>query len=814
VALSVVAFGLVVGARPALADNPNPGLLHAALRSLPTDSGERTLSPYLFVQGGAKGLDRLPLKHVRAEVRIAGTVAEVVLIQRYANEGDETLEAIYLFPASTRAAVHDMRMWVGEREVQARIAKREEARKEYERAVQAGQTASLLEQQRPNVFQMSVGHVRAGDEVQIQLTYTELLLPTDGTYEFVLPQVVGPRYTEQLESEAGDDERWVANPYLAEGEPPSYGYEANVVLLSPVPVARVTSPSHEIEVDWAGEREAEVLLGSDPEPADFVLRYELQGEQIDEGLLLYPQGDGGWFLLTVQPPKRVEPERVLPHELIFVVDVSGSMNGFPADTSRELMTELLGGLGPADRFNLVLFAGSAQVLAERSLPADKESITRAEHMLDSHATGGGTRLLRALRRALALPRTEGMARSVVLITDGYVSVEREAFDLVRQRLGEANLFAYGIGSSVNRFLIEGLARVGQGEPFVAANPEQARRAGAKLRAYVAAPLLSGVTVEFEGLQTYDLEPTPLPDLFSRRPVVVLGRYRGEPTGVARVRGLSADGQVQQEIPLSEAVVSSEGGALRRLWARERIARLVDLQQLAPDDERVHQVTELGLQHSLVTPYTSFVAVDPLARPDDSERRTVRQPLPLPQGVSNAAVASRAQLGGGKAGAGILKMLGSSGDQGGAASAFGQIWGIGGGGGGGSGYGLGSAGVGRLGVRKERRVRASAVRGRPAQVMGHVSASAIRRVIRRHHKALRACFEAALKRNPKLQGKVVLKLEIGPDGTVVSASLDQCDIDDKRFKQDLLARVRRWRFPKPAGGGKIVVRYPLIFAASK
>ena len=810
--LGVVALtgGLLAGPRPTAADNPNPGLLQAALRSLPKDAGERTAAPYLFVSG-AKGQEQLPLKHVRAEVRIAGTVAEVVITQQYDNEGDQTLEALYLFPASTRAAVHAMRMWVGDREVVARIARRADARQEYEAAVQDGRTASLLEQQRPNVFQMSVGHIRPGDEVQIQLSYTEVVLPDDGVYEFVLPQVVGPRYAGGTTSEEAAAAGWVANPYLAEGEPAPYGYEASVLLLSGVPIARIASPSHEIEVQYKDPRSAEVLLGPDPEPADFVLRYGLQGDQINEGLLVYPEGDGGYFMLTVQPPERTEPDRVLPHELLFVVDVSGSMTGFPAETSEALIKDLLGGLRERDRFNLLLFAGASAVLSERSLPADEANIRRAQRMLAEHGTGGATNLLPALRRALALPRESSMARSVVLLTDGYVHVEQEAFELVRKELGQANLFAFGIGSSVNRFLVEGLARAGQGEPFVAANPDEARRSAEQLRTYVAAPLMRRVQVEFEGWDTYDLEPRVLPDLFASRPLVVMGRYRGEPQGRALVTGLGADGELRAEIPLDEAVVSSEGAALRRLWARTRIARIADLELLAPNDERVHQVTELGLQHSLVTQHTSFVAVDSVARPDGSRRSTVRQPLPLPQGVSQAALGGG--VGAAVGNAGILRSLGSRGAGTGGGGMVGSF-GLGAASASGS-SGYGRAGRGALSLRGRRSARVSppAVRSGRVVVMGALSRDVIRRVFRKHQAEVRACYEEALQRKPGLAGKVIVQLEIAADGTVASVKLKQCDIDDETFRSKLLARIKRWRFPAPRGGGLMVVNYPYIFRAT-
>jgi Ca-activated chloride channel family protein len=236
---------------------------------------------------------------------------------------------------------------------------------------------------------------------------------------------------------------------------------------------------------------------------DFILRYRLEGGQIASGLLLYQGEQENFFLLMMQPPKGVSLSQIPPREYIFIMDVSGSMNGFPINISKKLLQDLIGNLRPTDLFNVVLFAGGSAVMAEKSLPATADNIKRALEVIDREQGGGGTELLPALKRALALPKAEGFSRSVVIATDGYVDVEKEAFDLIRQNLDEANLFAFGIGSSVNRFLIEGLARVGQGEPFVVLNPEQAPAQAAKFRELIQSPVLTAIKVDYGQFQVYD-----------------------------------------------------------------------------------------------------------------------------------------------------------------------------------------------------------------------------------------------------------------------------------------------------------------------
>jgi Ca-activated chloride channel family protein len=226
---------------------------------------------------------------------------------------------------------------------------------------------------------------------------------------------------------------------------------------------------------------------------------------------------------------------------------------------------------------------------------------------------------------------------VAVVTDGYVDVEPQVFQLIRDNLGAANLFAFGIGTSVNRHLIEGMARAGLGETFVVLNPGEAAKQAAKFRQYIANPVLTDIKVAYEGFSASEVEPQALPDLFAMRPLTLLGKYRGSPTGAIVVRGKTAKGPYEQRLELKEAKAGPENAALRLLWARQRIMNLVDFSRFdRKNQELVKEVTALGLKYSLLTPYTSFVAVDQVKRAD-GQVVTVKQPLPLPEGVSDLAV---------------------------------------------------------------------------------------------------------------------------------------------------------------------------------
>lgn len=593
-------------------------------------------APYIMVTSDTPEPDPLPLKETRGDVHIAGVIAHVRITQVYRNEGPRPLEATYVFPGSTRAAVFATRMQVGDRTIEAAIEKREAARKIYEQARKQGKTASLLEQQRPNVFQMNVANILPGDTVKVELDYTELIVPDESVYEFVYPAVVGPRYAGEQKS----GETWHENPYLEEGEPEPYRFGVNVHLSTGMGIHTLSSPSHRVQPKFRGPGDATMSIGGPGARGagnrDFVVRYRLRGNAIQTGLLRFEGEKEKFFLMMMQPPDRVAPASMPRREYVFIVDVSGSMSGFPLEVSKRLVKDLLTGLRPVDRFNILFFAGGSYQLGRSSLSASGANIRRAMKVLDERRGSGGTNLLAALRRALAMPHARGTSRTFVAVTDGYVNVEAEAFGLVREKLGEANFFAFGIGSSVNRHLIEGLARAGMGEPFVVIDQNQSRQQAGRFRRMIASPALTDIKISFSGFDAYDVEPLAVPDLMAERPLVIFGKYRGDGDGAISVWGSSGAGPYKTTLQVARFAPQKSHEALRYLWARHRIRTLKDRQLLLSENVE-EEITALGLRYHLMTDYTSFVAVDQIQRasgPSD----TVKQPLPLPAGVSDRAVA--------------------------------------------------------------------------------------------------------------------------------------------------------------------------------
>ncbi len=622
---------------PTPASPPPTGRPH---RQAPEPSQDATQSPYFFVQGGDASLDALPLKATSAKVAIAGVIADVKVTQVYRNTGSKPLEAIYVFPGSTRAAVYGMKMTIGARVLQAKIQSRDEARKTYEQAKTEGRSASLLEQHRPNVFQMSVAHVMPGDEIKVELSYTELLVPSEGTYAFVYPTVVGPRYAGTPGTASHTGEGWVANPYTHAGEKSATTFDIEVKLAAGMALQRMACDTHKTAIAYDGTQDATLKL--DPSESqggnrDFILKYQLAGGQVQSGLLLTQGKDENFFLLMVQPPKRVAPAAMPPREYVFIMDVSGSQMGFPLEISKNLMKEMIQGLRPQDLFNVMVFEGSSALWAPSSQPATPENLQQALAFVRSQNGGGGTELGAAMRRALGLPRVPSVSRTFVVSTDGYISADGQIFDLIRKHLGDANMFAFGIGSSVNRHLIEGMAHAGQGEAFVLTEPQQAAAEAERFRAYVSTPALSQVKLAAKGFEIYDVEPQSLPDVLAERPVLCWGKWKGDPKGTLTLSGMTGQGPWHRTFEVGNVKPSATNGALRQLWARQRVQLLSDYNQFGETADRKAEITNLGLKYNLLTAHTSFVAVDTQVRNAGSQAQTVTQPLPLPEGVSDAAV---------------------------------------------------------------------------------------------------------------------------------------------------------------------------------
>src|SRR5688572_18624265 len=604
--------------------------------------------------GKPKG--KCPLKQTNVKAEISGFLSRVVVTQEFENPFKEKIEAVYTFPLPQNAAVDDMTMLVGDRTVRGRVLRREDAQAVYEAAKTGGKVASLLDQERPNIFTQSVANIMPGEQIKITISYVETLKYEDGSYEFVFPMVVGPRYI------PGDA---IGSPASGNGFAPDTDKVPDASRITPVPVAKgmrvghdisvevaldagvaienVNSGSHALDMQRPGITQAQVRLkNSSVIPnKDFILRYDVAGKGISDALLTHRSERGGFFTLILQPPDRVTVADVTPKELVFVLDTSGSMSGFPIEKAKETMKLALDSLYPADTFNLITFAGDTHILFPEPVPATRENLQKAQAFLASRSGGGGTEMMKAIKAALDPSDAQGHLRIVCFMTDGYVGNDLGIIAEVRNH-PNARVFSFGIGSSVNRFLLDKMAEQGRGEVEYVALTDDGSAAARRFHERVRNPLLTDISLEWNGLPVADVYPQRIPDLFSAKPVIMTGRYTSAGSGVVRLKGKMSGRDFVRDIPVTFPESKTQHDVLAPLWARSRIDDLMSqdlegMQRGATRPDLKETITNLGLEYRLMTQFTSFVAVEEMIVTDGGTPRRVDVPVEVPEGVSRQGV---------------------------------------------------------------------------------------------------------------------------------------------------------------------------------
>lgn len=587
----------------------------------------------------------LPLRHTDIKAQLTLYLSSVTVTQRYHNPYSEKIEAVYVFPLPDDAGVRDFVMQIGDRSIRGIIREREEARRIYLEARHQGYVASLLTQQRANVFTQAVANIEPGKAIDIQITYYHVLRYHEGTFEFVFPMVVGPRYNPPgfpsgvgaaPAGAPGRSSQETEVQYLPPGEisPGDIGLEVN--LQAAAELGEVASPTHVLRVERPAPSRARVTLSpNDRVPnRDFVLRYRLRDSSIRASLATFRDATGnGYFTLMVEPPPRLADVPSSPREMVFVIDCSGSMTGRPLDVAKRALSRCLKRLSPDDTFQIIQFSDRYSSLESTPLPATPANVDRGLRYVDRLTAGGGTEMQDVVRVALDAPPTPGRYRIVSIMTDGFIGNDREVVAFARGHLGSSRIFSFGVGDSVNRYLLEALARVGRGVSAFITLDEATERAADELYQRVEHPALQDLKINWGMMGVSDLEPGPLPDLFVGRPVILTGRFKAQ--GPARVQISGRAGREPFEISLD---VDLDAPALHHpalpvLWARSRITTLCD-QAFASSDSREQalEIRRLALTYGILSEYTAFVAVDSLSRTTGQFGTTVVQPVNVPSGV--------------------------------------------------------------------------------------------------------------------------------------------------------------------------------------
>jgi Ca-activated chloride channel family protein len=585
----------------------------------------------------------MPLKHTEVRASVAGYIGSVEVVQQFHNPYSSKIEAVYVFPLPHNAAVNEFIMTIGERRIRGIIRERKEAEEIYQAAKSQGYVASLLTEERPNIFTQSVANIEPGKAIDVTIKYFHTLDYVDGWYEFVFPMVVGPRFNPAGMTDGvgavprgghGQSGQKTEVQYLKPGERSGHDISLRVEVDAGVAIEEFQCRTHDTTHETSSS--GVLLVALKPEEhipnRDFVLRYRVAGEKIKSSLLTHRDERGGYFTLMLYPPKELGNLTRQPLELVFVLDCSGSMNGRPIAQAKAAVERGLRLMRPADSFQIINFSMQASQLGPRPLEATPENIQRGLQYLSSLQGGDGTMMIEGIKAALDFPHDPQRLRFVCFLTDGYIGNETEILGEIHKRLGASRIFSFGIGSAVNRYLIDHMGKAGRGAVAYVGSRDDAARVMEDFFDRISHPGLLDIAIDWGGMQVSEVFPRRVPDLFVGRPVILTGRFNGEAGNAVRVAGNVAGERFEFAVPTKAEGATANHQALPSVWARMKIADLADQSTYDPGAEWAERIKQVALDYGLMSAFTAFVAVDSSRQTEGTEGTTVPVAVPVPEGV--------------------------------------------------------------------------------------------------------------------------------------------------------------------------------------
>jgi Ca-activated chloride channel family protein len=590
----------------------------------------------------------VPLRHTAVVGNIDGYIATVDVTQQFHNPYNSKIEAVYVFPLPDNAAVSEFVMTVGERKIRGIIREREEAEKIYNDARAQGHVASLLTQERPNIFTQKVANIEPGKQIDINIRYFNTLQYDDGAYEFVFPMVVGPRYNPPATgADNGEGIGAVARgnqgasgqstevQYLAPSERNGHDVSLSLNIDAGVNIESVRSINHDVAVEDVNETERYVTLSAlDSIPnKDFVLRYQVAGDKIKTAMMTHKDDHGQYFTMMLYPPAELKQVQRSPMEMVFVLDCSGSMNGRPIEQARAAIVHALQSLTPRDTFQIINFSSTASQLGREPVLATPENIQKGISYLNSLNGQGGTEMIQGLKAALDFPHDEGRFRLVSFMTDGYIGNDHDILNALSAKLGDSRIFSFGVGQSPNRFLMDRMALIGRGAVAYLSLNDNPVEIMDRFNERISHPAMTDLSIDWGTMNVTDVFPQILPDLIVGRPVVVTGKFTGEP-GVVKVGGRQGMQPTSFGVAVNSSDAAKEHKGIASVWARLKIMDLMTQFSRTPDraSELRQSVTQTALEYSLMSTFTAFVAVDSMSKTEGEFGTTVAVPVNVPEGV--------------------------------------------------------------------------------------------------------------------------------------------------------------------------------------
>lgn len=598
----------------------------------------------------------LPLEKTVYTGQVLGPIATITVTQHFINPLHEPAELEYLFPLSHKAAIVDFKLTVGARTIRADLMEVSKAQKEYQQALNEGRRAGLMEERCPNLFAIRLANVQPGDNLQASISYQERLKYDSGEYELVIPMGITPRYHSPQHPDEG---RGLDAP-IAGTEEPIGGLEIFLSVDAGLPIDDPICETHPIEITRLDERRFNLRLAGPQIPDhDFVLSYPVLKKHFamvawrtrgsnerDERASHWTPGraeEGDYFLATLLPPESEEESASPAREFIFVLDRSGSMMGAPIRQATNALSACLRTLSPSDSFRLLLFNHLTSWYQKDASSFNQHALDQADRFLEKVDGSGGTEIVSALREALSAPSDPKRTRLVILFTDGAVSAEERAYQEVSRLLGKARLFTFGIGPSVNRAFLEGLARAGRGAAEFIGIEADIEGAIIRFQNRISFSALTDLRITDGNNMIWDVYPSPLPDLYYGQPLEIVGRM----VSSAVPQRLVIEGRLGKEKVALEVMLppaSQPEPAIARLWARARLDDLLTQEAAGVKGLARDLIINLALKHRLVTPYTAFFARDEEVVGAEGVRpRLIVVSQPLPPGLRLEGFFGRGEL---------------------------------------------------------------------------------------------------------------------------------------------------------------------------
>ena len=585
----------------------------------------------------------LPLKHTDVKGQISGYIATVDVTQKFHNPYDEKIEAVYVFPLPQNAAINEFIMTIGERRIRGIIRERKEAEKIYQQARSQGHVASLLTQERPNIFTQKVANIEPGKTIDVNIKYFNTLAYVDGWYEFVFPMVVGPRFNPPgstdgvgavARGKAGISGQKTEVQYLKPGERSGHDISLAVDIDAGVAIEKVICSSHVITNNSATpEKRSVKLSGLDSIPnKDFVLRYKVAGKTVKSALVTHRDKRGGFFTLMLYPPENLSHLKRAPMEMIFVLDCSGSMSGKPIAKAKQAILRALKKLQPNDTFQVIRFSNNASQFGPDPVPATPDNIRKAIAYVEHLHGSGGTMMIEGIKAALDFAHDPKRFRLVSFMTDGYIGNEAQILAAVHERLDASRIFSFGVGTSVNRYLLDRMAKLGKGAVAYIGLEDNAAEVVDLFYERISHPALTDVAIDWGDLDVTDVFPSRIPDLFVGRPVILTGRFNGQGNTTIRVTGSIGDLTQEIAIPVNLSDSASTHKGIACVWARKRIETLANQTTYDSNPDLPGEIKQVALKYGLMSAYTAFIAVDSSRKTTGDHGITVAVPVPVPDGV--------------------------------------------------------------------------------------------------------------------------------------------------------------------------------------